>query len=130
VRIKSEYHHKNLKFLDGSFNTVTSLFTLMYINGWDHEKVFSEIFRVLKNQGRFFIWDVVVLKIKNGSKDRFMIPLKIKLPDREIQTGYGGRKPEVDHELDYYVLLAEKTGFKVLTKRKTERTFFLELIKP
>lgn len=102
----------------------------MYINGWDHEKVFSEIFRVLKHQGRFFIWDVVVLKIKNGSKDRFMIPLKIKLPDREIQTGYGGWKPEVDHDLDYYVLLAEKTGFKVLTKRKTERTFFLELIKP
>ena len=31
---------RDLKFLDKTFNTVTCFFTLMYIDGKDHEKVF------------------------------------------------------------------------------------------
>ena len=44
-----------LQFLDSTFNTVTSFFTLMYIDGPDHEKAFSQVSRVLVPGGRFFI---------------------------------------------------------------------------
>ena len=43
----------DLKFIDNSFNTATSFFTLIYIPDSDHEKVFSEVYRVLAPGGVF-----------------------------------------------------------------------------
>ena len=120
---------RNLTFLDASFNTVTSFFTFMYINGRDQEKVFREVFRVLKSQGRFLIWEVVAPQKVSGEENGYIVPLKIRLPDREIQTGYGAQKPEIVHDLDYYIQLAVKTGFKVVTMNQTDLTFSLELEK-
>lgn len=41
----------DLQFLDQSFDTATSFFTLMYIKGSDHEDVFREIHRGLRPGG-------------------------------------------------------------------------------
>jgi ubiquinone/menaquinone biosynthesis C-methylase UbiE len=120
---------RDLTFLDASFNTATSFFTLMYINGRDQEKVFREVSRVLKPQGRFLIWEVVAPQKVSGEENGFIVPLKIRLPEREVQTGYGTQKPEIVHNLDYYIQLAEKTGFKVVTTNQTDMTFSLELEK-
>lgn len=121
---------RDLKFLDDTFNTATAFFTLMYIRDKDQGTVFQEVYRVLKSGGRFLIWDVMAPKIQTEDKDRFLVPLSITLPDRNIRTGYGARKPDVDHDLDYYKGLSDKTGFEVMDSRKSGRTFFLELIKP
>ncbi len=44
----------DLKFLDESFNTVTSFYTLMYIKEEEsHKQVFGEVYRVLKQGGVF-----------------------------------------------------------------------------
>ncbi|NIN67231.1 MAG: methyltransferase domain-containing protein, partial [Anaerolineae bacterium] len=37
----------DLQLLDETFATVTSFFTLMYVKGFEHERVFEEVFRVL-----------------------------------------------------------------------------------
>jgi SAM-dependent methyltransferase len=121
---------RDLKFLDNTFNTAASFFTLCYIDESDHEKVFKEIFRVIASGGRFLIWDVIFPKRVDEKKDIAIVPLLVKLPNKEISTGYGVHWPEKAHDLSYYMQLAEKIGFKLASQKEKDRWFFLELIKP
>jgi len=114
---------RDLKFLDKTFNTVTSFFTLMYIDGSDHEKVFAEMFRVLKPGGKLLLWGAIIPKQADSSQTRVLVPLTIKLPQKEVRTGYGVRLPQQAHDLDYYIKLAEKVGFKV-TKQEAEKQVY------
>ncbi len=120
----------DLRFLDGAFSAATSFFTLMYIKGSDHQKVFGEVFRVLQPGGRFFIWDVIFPLRLDPEKDVAVVSLLVKLPDEEITAGYGHLWPEKGRDLLYYVQLAENAGFSVATQREEGRVVFLELRKP
>ncbi len=80
---------RDLQFLDSTFNMVTSFVTLMYTDGPDHEKVFSQVFRVLAPGGRFFIWDAALPLPLDREKDIAGFPLLVRRPDEEISTGYG-----------------------------------------
>ena len=119
----------DLKFLDRSFEVVTSFFTLMYIPGPSHEQVFREAHRVLRPGGRFMIWDVVLPTAPDEQKRLAAFPLRIQLPEAEIQTGYGVRFAEAKQDLSYYVDLAVRAGFRVVEKREKEQNLFLELEK-
>ncbi len=120
---------RDLNFLDSSFNTAASFFTLCYIKEADHEKVFQEIYRVLAAHGRFLIWDINFDKRGDEKKDMALVPLLVKLPDKEINTGYGVTWPEKAHDIAYYVQLAKNTGFDVKTQTSQDKWFFLELAK-
>ena len=105
----------------------------MYIKEPDHEKVFSEVFRVLAPEGQFFVWDVILSPRPDEvdeTKEIAAFPLLIKLPDKEISTGYGTRWPEQKQDLAYYVRLAEKAGFRVVVQKEHDRILFLQLKKP
>ena len=121
----------NLQFLDGTFSTATSFYTLMYIKGTDdHKKAFSEVFRVLTPSGRLLIWDAVFPPRFDEDKDIVVFPLTVQLPDEEIDAGYGVLWPEEGRDLSYYVQLAENAGFEVVSRRESDQMFFLELRKP
>lgn len=121
----------NLQFLDGTFSTATSFYTLMYIKGTDdHKKAFSEVFRVLTPSGRLLIWDAVFPPRFDEDKDIAVFPLTVQLPDEEIDAGYGVLWPEEERDLSYYVQLAENAGFEVVSRRESDQMFFLELRKP
>jgi ubiquinone/menaquinone biosynthesis C-methylase UbiE len=121
---------RNLQFLDGTFHVATSFFSLMYMNGSDHAKVFSEVFRVLVPGGRFLVWDIALPQRLDPDKEIAVVPLLVKLPNEEINAGYGTLWPEEDQDLAYYVHLAEKAGFNLVAQTEKGRTFFLELRKP
>lgn len=121
---------RDLQFLDRTFNTVTSFFTLMYIDGADHPKVFEEIHRVLKPGGSFLIWDVLYPVREDKTKDVAIIPLRVTLPDGEVTTGYGGAWPDEGRDLTHYLDLAKQTGFDVVSQSQGGRTFSLELRRP
>ena len=121
---------RELQFLDGTFSVATSFFTLMYIKGPDHERVFSEVFRVLIPGGLFLIWDAVLPQRLDADKDIAVFPLLVKLPNEEIATGYGVSWPEEEQDLSYYVKLAEDAGFHVVAQRENDRVLFLQLQKP
>jgi ubiquinone/menaquinone biosynthesis C-methylase UbiE len=120
---------RDLKFLDKSFNTAASFFTFLYIPGDDHEKVFSEVYRVLKPGGKFFIWGAIIPKKSETGKEGVVIMLTLKLPKEEVRTGYGVKSPTVDYDPDYYIKIAEKVGFRVVTTETNGPTFYLELQK-
>jgi len=121
----------DLQFLDATFDTATAFFSLMYIKTRaDFEKVFGELFRVLKAGGQLLIWDVFVPQCLDDEKDIFAVPILIRVAGQEIETGYGQLWPEEECDLAFYLGLVEKSGFQVVTQRQHGRVFRLELQKP
>jgi hypothetical protein len=121
---------RDLQFLDATFNTATSFFTLMYIAGSDHPTVFGEIFRVLVPGAKFLIWDVLYPPKEDGDIEIAVVPLEVGLPDEKLSTGYGGAWPDEGRDIAYYVGLAEAAGFKVVKHQENNLIFYLELEKP
>ena len=119
-----------LKFLDNSFNSVTAFYSLMYMTTHAHERVFNEVFRVLKDEGLFRIWDVQLIHEDCINKPGFAVPVEIILPDTKISVGYGSYWPQSKYDLNYYIELANKTGLQLVDKSTTGESFFLVLRKP
>jgi ubiquinone/menaquinone biosynthesis C-methylase UbiE len=120
----------NLQFLDESFPIVTAFFSMMYMDDEVKEKVFHEIYRVLTPGGDFHFWDLIVPEQFDKSKLVYAIILKIHLPDRTIDTGYGcpwNRRTQSPSDFKKY---AEDTGFELVDERVDEHTVFLRLKKP
>lgn len=120
---------KDLKFLDNQFNTVTSFFTMMYISNEDIEKVFKEIYRVLKLDGEFLFWDLNIPAFTNTDKDIYAVPLKIHLEDKIIETGYGVQWKGREQNIDLYIELGKKIGFKVIEQKLNEQTYYIKFKK-
>jgi ubiquinone/menaquinone biosynthesis C-methylase UbiE len=120
---------RDMLFLDAAFEVVTSFFTLMYITGSDHKKVFKEAFRVLAPGGRFLIWDVELPQRLEQEEDIVAFYLRAKLPDGAVETGYGTKWPEQRQGLSYYQDIAERVGFTVADHEENGQVFHLELQK-
>ena len=120
----------DLKFLDGSFGTVTSFFTLMYMTPDKQEKAFHEAFRVLKPGGCMRIWEVELPVSPDPKKDVAVYPFTFELPGTTIQTGYGTFFPRAPLGLPHYVKLARDAGFSVEDQTSEGRTLRLLLRRP
>ena len=120
---------RDLKFLDGSFEVVTSFFTLMYLEKSDHRQIFEEAWRVLVPGGRFLIWGASVPARPDDGKDVLVVPVTVRLPAAEVETGYGVVWPEEPFGLTDYLELAKRVGFEVVERREDGQVFYLSLRK-
>lgn len=102
-----------LKFIDQTFDTATSFFTLMYIPKNIHKKVLEELHRVLKPNGEFHLWDINIPKEHNNKK-LYASSLEITLPHKEVFTGYGIEWVDKEQDLNYYINLAKEVGFELI----------------
>lgn len=127
--IKVVMDARKLGFLDNSFHAVTSFFTLMYIDKIDHKKVFSEIYRVLKCEGAFVLWDTKIPKYDGGAKDIFVAKLSIEIPNKTLHTGYGVLWKGKQQDIEYYIKLGKEVGFKVAKRELNESVFKVEFKK-
>jgi ubiquinone/menaquinone biosynthesis C-methylase UbiE len=116
----------DLRFLYESFDVCAAFFALMYIPKNQHLKVFEEVHRVLKNSGRFLIWDVKIRE-RHKKHKAFVVLLKVKLPSEEIETGYGVKWETED--IDHFKELAKKTKFRITKEWSEDEIFHLELSK-
>ncbi|MGF7059152.1 class I SAM-dependent methyltransferase [Brassicibacter mesophilus] len=112
-----------LSFLENSFDAVTSFFTLMYISIAEHEKIFNEIYRVLNECGKFILWDATIPKYDNSTKDIFVIHLEVSTPDKRIETGYGVLRKDKEQDIQYFINMGLRTGFKVIKEEIHDHTF-------
>jgi len=119
---------RDLKFLDSSFENITSFFTLMYIPTGEHEIVLKEIYRVLKPEGELYLWDVAIPEKKELEKDFYVIPLEVKMKDKIVKTGYGTKWEGRIQNHIYFTELCEKIGFKLIVS-KTEGEIFKLILK-
>jgi ubiquinone/menaquinone biosynthesis C-methylase UbiE len=117
---------RDLKFLDNTFKTATVFFTFMYISSDDHQKVFEELQRVLRPGGRLLVWDVIFPERVDKRQKMALFFFKFILPDREINTGYGVKRPEGKQGLEHFSELAKKTGFQIVSHKEKDQWFFLE----
>jgi len=122
---------RELQFLDDTFNTVTAFFSLMYLkNRSDYEKVFNEVFRVLKSGGQFLIWEISVPQRFKDASDIYVVPLVVRVKDKEIETGYGQSWPDEKHDMGFYLDLAKRSGFDVIEQKENGKIIILQLKKP
>jgi ubiquinone/menaquinone biosynthesis C-methylase UbiE len=119
---------KDLKFLNNTFNSVSAFFTMMYIPLNDHRKVFQEIYRVLKKNGEFFLWDIKIPNRNNNEKEIYVVTLRIKINEKIIDTGYGTKWNKAQ-DTNYYIELAKNIGFQILEQKVDENIFYLKFKK-
>lgn len=119
---------KDLKFLDKTFDSVSSFFTMMYIPNADHKKIFEEIYRILKINGEFFLWDLRVPKRQNKDKKVYVVLLKIKIPEKIIDAGYGIRW-EKEQDAHHFLKVGQDIGFEVLEQNIEDNIFYIKFRK-
>jgi ubiquinone/menaquinone biosynthesis C-methylase UbiE len=118
---------RDLKFLDASFDTATVFFTFMYIDPADHEKVLSELRRVLRPSGRLLVWDVTFPARKTDERQEWvMYPLQIQLPSTKVETGYGVPFRAGRGASDL-AAAAAKAGFEVVKQQDEAGWYYLEM---
>jgi hypothetical protein len=84
---------------------------------------------VLKGGGQFLIWDVSVSRPTEEVEDIYVVPVLVRVGEREVETGYGQPWPKETHDLPFYRDLAERTGFRVVEQTEEGVVFFLRLRK-
>jgi ubiquinone/menaquinone biosynthesis C-methylase UbiE len=119
---------KNMKFLDESFDTITSFFTLLYVHPADRKKIFQEIRRVLKKKGEFLIWDVKIPDRDNNKKELFGVRIEITIKDKRISTGYATHWNK-QQSLDFYLKLGKEVGFRLLESEDKRDIFYIKFQK-
>jgi len=114
----------DLSYSDEYFDNATAFFSGMYMSLETFEKVCTETYRVLKNNGEFWIWDPNI----SNDKVLFIIRLQITLPNgKKINTGYGTRVRNRD-----IIEIKQKlvqTKFHIEIAENHEKWFFIKAIK-
>jgi len=119
-----------LTFLDNTFPTATAFYSLMYVKESEElERIFREIYRVLKPEGRFFVWDGNFALPNDPEKEIIAFKFSITLPTGKlVETGYATRKTAQSFE--EFLSLSEKVGFELDSSQNSEFQFHMVLRKP
>ncbi len=117
----------HLTFADGSFQTVTSFFTLMYMDRDTQRQAITEAARVLRPGGQLHIWDAVIV---SACPSPFLIDLDIDAAGAVIHTTYGIVKEDAAQDSRYVTSLCRAAGLVPDGKWEDGRVFHLWSIKP
>lgn len=118
-----------LDFINNQFERATAFFSFMYMSDLEIKSAVREVYRVLKDNGVFEIWDIEMPSISDTEKDTFIAQLDIKYEDKAVTTGYGVQL-KVEHNSSYISDLLIKSGFKIEQLVLNENgSFYIEVKK-
>ena len=116
-----------LKFLDCSFDNLTCFFSLMYMNEQKIEAFLQEAYRVLRDDGCLWIWDITMPYPPTAKA--FVVRLEIAFSDMcHVSTGYGvlwTRK----QSMELLEKSCENAGFITCERNLVDQSFFLRVQK-
>ena len=115
-----------LKFDPGTFDHVTTFFSLMYMDRKTQEAVVREASRVLKPGGELHIWDTM---IETACPEPFMIDLAIDANGETINTTYGIVKTDTQDK-DLFINLCRGTGLTLAQETTDGPLLYLRFSKP
>ncbi len=114
----------SLEYDTGYFDNATAFFSGMYMSIENFKKVCEEVFRVLKNNGEFWIWDAKI----SENTGLFIIRLSVTLPNgKKIRTAYGSRIKT--RSLSEIKQILKNAKFQVEVKVNHQKWFFLKAVK-
>ena len=114
-----------LEFENGTFDHVTSFYTLMFMDSETQRQAIQEAARVLKQGGKLHIWDC---EIASAWPEPFCIDLEIELPDSRVTATYGVGKLG-GQGLDSIRQMCLEAGLFPEAEIKTEDGFYLRFQK-
>lgn len=117
--IKIVMDASNLMFTDSCFDNVTAFYSFMYISKALHQKVISEIKRVLKYSGYLYIWDATITEA-----NPFIAELKVQIPNELISSTYGVKKNDAVQDEQYFRYALEEAGFELLIESLYDGHFY------
>ncbi|MBE0635663.1 class I SAM-dependent methyltransferase [Candidatus Bipolaricaulota bacterium] len=121
---------KKLPFLDASFDVATAFFFLMYVPHSDRGDVLKEAYRVLRPGAALHIWDVTIPARADRPQQMFIVPVKVELPGKTVQTGYGVPWDGREMSAEAISLMASDAGFALLDMVEDAETFHITLVRP
>ncbi len=117
----------DLKFLDESFDAVTSFYTMMYMDEETHRKALREAYRVLKKGGALHVWDVA-MDLDTAGKAFILVSVEARLPCETVKTSYGHRNDKL-LTIESLSALGDEAGFTLAESRRLQDSFYLALMK-
>jgi len=116
----------SLPFEDGSFDTVVAFFSLSYINRkYIRNKTVREIHRVLKKNGKLYIWDINIGFLKFCLKRK----LKVILPHNETVESEINANGRIGNYNMFSLIPVIKRYFDICEKKSFNTHFQIEAAK-
>ncbi len=115
---------RQLNFLDNTFSAATAFFSLMYFDKTeDIQAAFAELYRVLKDGGLFYLWDVNIKERPETEKEIFAVRLRCFVNEHVCETAYGCPWPNEERDSCFYRRLLESQGFEHVSTETAKCTF-------
>lgn len=123
--LKLVMNASEMGFLDDSFHACTAFYTFMYMKKTTRKKTIQEIYRVLKKDGVFYIWDTKIPAMDGVDEAIYLNHLEIHMPITQevIKTTYGIKLSEEGLEVDSLINNLDRVGFKEIQVTKDREHF-------
>lgn len=117
--IKIVMDASKMTFTDNCLDNITAFYSFMYIAKSEHTNVVSEIKRVLKPKGRFYLWDTEI-----NEANPFIIDLDIDINEHSIHTTYGIYKENACQDAGYFKNMMKDFGFLLIKENNESGHFY------
>lgn len=116
----------SMEFEEESFDHVCAFYSMMFVSKKKHLKVLSEVFRVLKSGGSFYLWDV---NIDRAYPEAFLVSLDVHTTVGNFTPTYGIIEEDAVQSANLFKEFCRSLGFRLVEESEQEEHFFQHWIK-